>query len=228
MDFFSHTRLTQLRTDWSGCFRCPLSLLRQNVVHGKGSIGAPIMIIGEAPGKDEDLEGEPFVGKAGELLDKILASVGLNRSQCYISNTCLCRPKSEEEGRENRAPVVEEIESCRPRLIEEIDIVKPKIVVLCGNTPLFWATGLKGISKNRGRLTCSIKTQSHVVSYVFATYHPAALFHGSEVQIRDKKWAVFRDWQQIKDALLDQTQDKEQRQETSSTNPSNAEAERAS
>jgi uracil-DNA glycosylase family 4 len=183
------------------------------------------MLIGEAPGKDEDLGGQPFIGAAGELLNKILASVGLDRSKLWIANTCLCRPRSEDQGRENRAPTVEEINSCRPRLLEEIDIVKPRIIVLCGNTPLFWATGLKGISKNRGKLNVSIQTPSHCVSSVFATYHPAALFHGSQAQIHEKKWETFRDWQQIaKEAGLDQTaaQGKEQRQETGSPNPSDA------
>jgi DNA polymerase len=220
MDFARYARLEQLERDWTGCFRCPLASLRSRVVFGKGSIGAPIMLIGEAPGKDEDEGGEPFIGKAGELLDKILAAVGLTRDQIWISNTCLCRPKSEEEGRENRAPLVEEIESCRPRLIEEIDIVKPRIIVLCGNTPLFWATGLKGISKNRGKLELTIRTPSHTVEKIFATYHPAALFHGSEAAIKDKKWAVFRDWQTIKGALLEQQDPQDE--ECSKENPVNA------
>jgi uracil-DNA glycosylase family 4 len=219
MEFIQFIRNEQLQRDWSGCFRCPLSMLRRKVVFGRGIIGAEIMLIGEAPGKDEDDGGEPFIGRAGDMLNKILASVELDRSKLWITNVCLCRPKSDDPERENRAPVVNEIDSCRPRLIEEIDIVKPKIIVLCGNTPLYWASGLKGISKYRGRLETTIQTPSHIVKDVFATYHPAALFRGSESQIHDKKWDTFRDWQQIKGALLDKTaQDQEQRQETSSTN----------
>lgn len=224
VEYIRHRQFQQLQRDWSGCFRCPLASLRTKVVFGTGQFDAQIMLIGEAPGKEEDLNGQPFSGPAGELLNKILASVGLDRSKLWITNTCLCRPKSEEEGRENRAPVVEEISACRPRLIEEIDIVKPRVIVLCGNTPLFWATRLKGISKWHGQIdSCIIRTPNHVVYDVFATYHPAALFHGSEAQITEKKWATFRDWQLIKRSLDDQTsQDQEQRQEKSSTNPSDA------
>lgn len=205
-EFVRQDKLDRMKRNWSGCFRCPLSTLRNKVVFGSGKLGAPIMLIGEAPGKDEDLAGEPFIGPAGELLDKILSSVGLSRDQIWISNTCLCRPKSTEEGRENRAPLADEINSCSPRLKEEIDIVKPHIIVLCGNTPLFWATGLKGITKHRGKLEVTIKTPSTVVSNVFATYHPAALFHGSLDEIKKKKWAVYEDWQHIKEAMLEQQQ----------------------
>jgi len=205
VEYLRHARFEQMKRDWSGCFKCPLSTLRKKVVMGSGAYNAPIMLIGESPGVQEDEEGIPFVssGQAGELLNKILASVGLSRDDLWITNVCLCRPKSTEEGRDNRAPSVEEISSCRPRLIEEIDIVKPKIIVLSGNTPLFWATGLKGIKKHRGRLSYTIKTPTYEVKDVFATYHPAALFHGSHDDIVEKKWAVFRDWQLIKEASLD-------------------------
>jgi uracil-DNA glycosylase family 4 len=222
VEYIRHRQLETMKRDYSGCFKCPLASLRQRVVFGKGKFDAPIMLIGEAPGAQEDLGGEPFVptAPAGELLDKILNSVGLNREQLWITNVCLCRPKSEEEGRENRAPLTDEIEACRPRLVQEIDIVRPKIIVLAGNTPLFWATGLKGISKWHGRVNTTIKTPNHVVNDVFATYHPAALFRGSKDDIHQKKWTTFRDWQQIRGALEQQsTQDQEQRQEKDSTSP---------
>lgn len=228
IEYIRHARLLQMKRDWGSCFKCPLASLRTKVVMGGGIYNAPIMLIGEAPGPQEDMQGVPFVPEAaaGELLNKILAAVGLTRDSLWITNVCLCRPKSTEEGRDNRSPTTGEIAACSPRLLEEIDIVRPKIIVLCGNTPLFWATGLKGIKKHRGKLTTTIKSPSYEVKDVFATYHPAALFHGSHDDIVEKKWAVYRDWQQIaKEANLDQQQspqDEVERQEKSSVNSTNS------
>ena len=215
VEYIRQARLLQMHRDWSNCFKCPLASLRTKVVMGKGSIDSQIMLIGEAPGLKEDQDGIPFVpeASAGELLNKILASVGLIRSDLWITNVCLCRPVSTEEGRENRAPATDEILACKPRLLEEIDIIRPRIIVLCGNTPLFWATGLKGIKKHRGKLSVTIKSPSYEVKSVFATYHPAALFHGSHDDIVEKKWAVFRDWQLIaKEAKIDHQQSQKQDQ----------------
>ena len=109
------------------CTACDLSKTRTNVVFGHGPIPCNAMIIGEGPGEQEDLEGKPFIGRAGQLLTKILDSVGINReTDIFIANTVKCRPP------ENRTPLSDEITSCKPYLIRQIQLVQPKVLILLG------------------------------------------------------------------------------------------------
>ena len=133
-------QLDKLREEWAAWERCPLAQLRQRVVFGHGNPEAKLVMIGEAPGEDEDNGGQPFIGKAGKVFDWLLKEVGINRAELWITNTCLCRPKSSVPGKKNRAPKLDEIRACTPRLVKELEIIKPEIIVLAGNTPLYMAT----------------------------------------------------------------------------------------
>ena len=115
-----------LELEASNCEQCILSKSRNKVVFGKGDKKSKIFIIGEAPGKDEDLNGEPFIGRAGKLLTEILLSIQLERSDVYITNTIKCRPP------ENRNPNINEIESCNHFLDKEINIIAPEVIILLG------------------------------------------------------------------------------------------------
>lgn len=179
-------RLELFKEQWKDCEKCSLSASRTQVVFGNGNSDSSLMIIGEAPGKDEDEQGNPFVEeKTQELLNKILSCVNLKRENIWITNTCLCRPPSD------RTPYAKEIKACQGRLLTEIAIVNPKIIVLTGNIPLFAFTKKRGITKNRGW----VDTPIHIP--VYATLHPASLFHGGEEQIEKKKRMVWEDWKAI-------------------------------
>lgn len=178
------------KEQWKNCTNCTLSEVRTQVVFGTGNENARLVFIGEAPGRDEDINGVPFVGQAGQMFDKILNAVGIDRNEIWITNTCLCRPKIDEVGRKNRAPNAKEIKACQSRLQEEMIIISPQIVVLAGNTPLYMATGKRGITKHRGWVTSGDKK-------VYATLHPASLMYGSAEQIKQKKRCVWEDWQEI-------------------------------
>lgn len=183
---------------WSSCKDCGLWACRTQVVFGQGNLNSPIMIIGEAPGEEEDLSGIPFNpnAPAGSLLTKILEAeqINIKREHIYISNTCLCRPW---DNLKNRAPSVLEMNACSKRLVEEIDIVKPQILVLCGNTPLKLFYGQIGISKLHGKLPIRYVSPNHRIDYVFATFHPAAFLYGSTEQIKNKKLMAWDDWLNI-------------------------------
>src|ERR671939_215454 len=101
---------------------CPLAGSRTNIVFGMGNADAELMFVGEAPGKNEDLQGKPFVGKAGKLLDQLLAEIGLSRQQVFIANVLMCRPPG------NRDPLPEEIEECKPYLMKKIQLIEPKMI----------------------------------------------------------------------------------------------------
>ena len=191
----------ELKSDYFDCVRCPLSELRTQVVFGHGNLDAELMMIGEAPGKDEDLSGKPFMGKAGGKFNSLLKAVGIDRDNIWVSNTCLCRPVSQKKGKENRAPLVPEVRACLPRLYREISIVRPKIIVLAGNTPLHMATRKRGITKNRGWQEAKWEGCDFVVERVYATLHPASLLYGSTEQIKQKRQWIWNDWQEIAGAL---------------------------
>ena len=129
-----------------GCTKCPLAATRTNVVFGVGDPHADLMFVGEGPGEQEDLRGEPFVGRAGQLLTKLIEGIGLRRADVYIANVVKCRPPG------NRDPLPFEIESCRPYLDGQLRLVDPRVVVTLGNfaTKLLLATK-DGITKLRGR-----------------------------------------------------------------------------
>ncbi len=148
------------------CQRCALGNTRTNLVFGVGNENADLMFVGEAPGYYEDLQGEPFVGAAGQLLDRLLASIGLKREQVYIGNVLKCRPP------QNRDPLPEEIETCTPYLFKQIEIIKPKVVCTLGNFATRVILGKSvSMSKVHGR---TFKGKGH---YIFPIYHPAAALH---------------------------------------------------
>ncbi|HET9061560.1 MAG TPA: uracil-DNA glycosylase [Acidimicrobiales bacterium] len=161
-------KLSELATEAARCTRCRLSVGRTNVVFGMGNPRAKLMFVGEAPGEQEDLQGLPFVGRSGQLLDKlVLEEMGLTRKDFYIANTIKCRPPG------NRDPLADEIEACSGYLAGQIEHIKPAVVVTLGNfaTRLLLATS-EGISKLRG----------HVYSYgpaqLVPTFHPSAALRG--------------------------------------------------
>lgn len=154
----------------SVCTDCRLSETRTNVVFGVGRSDADVMMVGEAPGRNEDLEGEPFVGAAGHLLNRLLAEVGMGREEVYIANVLKCRPPG------NRDPRPDEIESCKGYLRGQLDLVDPKVVMTLGNfaTQLLLRTNT-GISRMRGR---SYRWWRDKV--LIPTFHPAAALRGGE------------------------------------------------
>ena len=142
------------------CQLCPLSINRTFAVPGSGPSPAKIMLVGEAPGREEDLKGLPFVGRAGRLLDEALMQAGLERSEVFITSVVKCRPP------ENRKPKKEEISLCHPYLQAQMDLVQPGIVCLMGNTATQAVLGMQGVTALRGQI--------HQDRFLI-TYHPAAV-----------------------------------------------------
>jgi uracil-DNA glycosylase family 4 len=165
-------RLAELASEAAGCTRCRLSAGRTNVVFGMGNPRAKLMFVGEAPGEREDLQGLPFVGRSGQLLDRlVLEEMGLTRKDFYIANTIKCRPPG------NRDPLPDEIEACSGYLAGQIKHIEPAVVVTLGNfaTRLLLDT-TEGISKLRGQVYAYGSTQ------LVPTFHPsAALRAGGQV-----------------------------------------------
>ncbi len=156
--------LARYQKEISGCAKCPLSKTRTNFVFGDGDPKADMVFVGEAPGHDEDLQGKPFVGAAGQLLTKIIEAIKLDRSQVYICNILKCRPPG------NRNPEPREIEMCEPYLIRQLELIKPKVICALGTFAA--QTLLKNttpISKLRGQIH-----YYHDIKLV-PTFHPAAL-----------------------------------------------------
>jgi len=152
----------------SGCTRCDLCHTRTNVAFGSGSPDADLMFVGEAPGHDEDLQGLPFVGRAGQLLTKIIEAMQLTRDDVYICNVLKCRPP------ENRNPLVDEIEACKPYLARQIELVKPRIIVGLGTFGAqFLLNSQERISRLRGRFHEREGIQ------IMPTYHPAFLLRNA-------------------------------------------------
>lgn len=167
--------LAQVEREASTCTRCPLAVGRSNVVFGVGDPSADLMFVGEGPGAQEDLEGEPFVGRSGQLLDRlVLEEMGLGRDRIYITNVVMCRPPG------NRDPHPDEIASCSPWLDAKLDLVDPVVVVSLGNfaTKLLLGT-TEGITRVRGRAYPFRK------GTLVPTFHPsAALRSGAETVAR--------------------------------------------
>ena len=160
----SLTALAELEREALACSRCPLSGGRTNVVFGVGDGAADLMFVGEGPGKDEDLKGEPFVGRSGQLLDRLMAEeLGRTREQCYIANVVKCRPPG------NRDPLPDEIASCRPFLEAQIEAIDPTVIITLGNfaTRLLLDT-TEGITKLRGRV------HHYGGRHLVPTFHPSA------------------------------------------------------
>jgi uracil-DNA glycosylase family 4 len=157
--------LNELNQQIAQCRQCEIAKFRTKVVPGEGAEDADIMFIGEAPGFHEDQQGLPFVGQAGQFLDRLLASIGLNRQQVFIANVIKCRPTN------NRDPLPTEINNCRHWLDRQIEIIKPKIIVTLGRYSMARYFPGKTISKIHGMA----QKKDNII--YFAMYHPAAALH---------------------------------------------------
>ena len=182
----------RMKTSWPtlaqevfSCERCRLCQTRTNVVLGEGDLHAPLMFIGEGPGQQEDLSGRPFVGAAGQLLDRMLAAIGMTRAQVYICNIVKCRPPN------NRVPEPDERAACMDYLRQQVALVRPKVIVCLGSTP---ARALLGdqmrITRDRG------VWQLKKGVWFMPTYHPAALLRDA-----DKKRPAWEDFKAIREKL---------------------------
>jgi DNA polymerase len=173
-----------LRERALACVKCEhLASSRKNVAFGVGSIDAQLMFIGEAPGADEDEQGEPFVGKAGQLLTKIIQATGLQRADVYIGNILKCRPDTPGQSAGNRKPTSDEMATCIPYLHEQIDLIRPKVIVALGATAVEGLLGKTiGITKLRG----TWKTYRGIP--LMPTYHPAYLLRNQATSEKRKVW----------------------------------------
>ena len=176
--------MAELRARVLPCRKCEhLAASRKNVVFGVGDIHAAIMFVGEAPGADEDLQGEPFVGKAGQLLTKVIQTMGLSRESVYIANVLKCRPDTPGQTAGNRKPTSEEMKTCLPYLQEQIELIQPKAIVALGGTAM---EGLFGkpvfITKVRGRF-CDFRGIP-----VMPTYHPSYLLRNAALAVKRELW----------------------------------------
>jgi len=185
--------LKQLEQVCLTCTKCHLAETRTKVVFGVGNPQAELMFVGEAPGATEDLQGLPFVGRAGNLLDKILAAIDLKRAQVYIANVLKCRPP------ENRTPNAGEVAHCEPYLLKQIELIRPKLIVCLGLTAaqtLLRLDSKYSLDKMRGQIF-----KYHDVDLI-VTYHPAALLRNENL----KKF-TWEDFKKIKKLYLDKTGD---------------------
>lgn len=163
--------LAQIRQEIDDCQRCKLHSQRRNIVLGSGDEQADILIVGEAPGAEEDLEGEPFIGPAGQLLTRMLTAINLKREEVYITNVVKCRPPG------NRNPLPEEIAACQPYLISQIKAIRPKIIFTLGNyaTQTLLKT-TSNISQLRG------KVYDYQGINLLPSFHPSALLRNESLK----------------------------------------------
>jgi len=173
-----------LRERVMACVKCShLASSRKNVVFGVGNLDATLMFVGEAPGADEDLQGEPFVGRAGELLTKIIQATGFKRSDVYIANILKCRPDTPGQSSGNRKPTPEEMSTCIPFLHEQIDLIRPRVIVALGATAVEGLLGKTiGIMKLRGNW------QTYRGTPLMPTFHPAYLLRNQAMSEKRKVW----------------------------------------
>jgi len=173
-----------LRERALACVKCPhLASSRKNVVFGVGSIDAQLMFVGEAPGADEDEQGEPFVGAAGQLLTKIIQATGLSRADVYIANILKCRPDTPGQSAGNRKPTPAEMATCIPYLHEQIDLIRPRVIVALGATAVEGLLGKTvGITKLRGTWKTYRSTP------LMPTYHPAYLLRNQSLHEKRNVW----------------------------------------
>ena len=178
--------LKRIREKIGDCTRCKLHAGRTNLVFGVGNPKADLMFVGEAPGRDEDIKGEPFVGRAGQLLTKIIEAIDLDRDDVYIANVIKCRPP------QNRNPEPDEVETCEPFLFSQIDAIQPRVIVALGAFAV--RTLLRDdktpISKLRGQ------QYSYRGTILIPTFHPAYLLRSP-----DKKKYVWEDMKQVRAIL---------------------------
>ena len=163
--------LESIKKEVIQCVLCGLSITRKNAVPGSGSINRKIILIGEAPGKNEDETGSPFVGSAGKILDQALIDARIERKEIYITNVVKCRPPN------NRVPTDEEIRICTNQYLKkEIDIISPKIICILGATALKSLLGLKSMTPYHGKIV-----KRPPLKY-FITYHPAATMYNNKLK----------------------------------------------
>lgn len=181
--------LEKVNSKCKNCEKCQLCKTRTNVVFSDGVPNHKLMLIGEAPGYYEDQKGLPFVGKAGQLLDKIFESVGLSREKnVYICNTIKCRPP------ENRDPLPEEKQACREYLDAQIEILKPQIILICGRVALnSMLETAEGITKVRGKWFDGPNN-----SKMMPIFHPSYLLRNDSREKGSPKWLMWQDIQEIK------------------------------
>ncbi len=178
--------LDEIRRDLGECTRCTLHAGRTTLVFGVGNPDADLVFVGEAPGRDEDLQGVPFVGRAGQLLTKIIASIGLTRDEVYIANVVKCRPPG------NRNPEPAEVQTCEPFLFRQLDVIRPKVVVALGAFAIHTLLGSnQAISRLRGRV------YEYRGAKLVPTFHPAFLLRSP-----DRKRDVWEDMKKVR-ALLE-------------------------
>ncbi len=177
--------IESIRADIGDCRRCGLCAGRTNIANSTGNFAADLMFVGEAPGADEDMQGAPFVGRAGQLLTKIIEAIGMKREDVFIGNINRCRPPA------NRAPLPDETAACKPFLLREIAVVKPKVIVVLGNTAMKNLLDTReGITKIRGVF------QDYLGVKVMPTFHPAYLLRDPS-----KKREVWEDMKKVRDYL---------------------------
>lgn len=177
--------LTALREEIGDCQRCKLSKQRKNIVFGEGNPKASLMFIGEAPGSEEDIQGRPFVGEAGQILNRLINKMGFKREEVYIANIVKCRPPS------NRDPEEDEIRTCFPFLKRQIEIISPSIIVSLGRISAWTLLRTKiPITRLRGRF------YEYEGIPLMPTFHPAYLLRNPK-----NKWLVWSDMQQVIERL---------------------------
>ena len=177
--------LEQIHKEIGDCTRCPLHEQRTHVVHTEGNRKARLMFVGEAPGADEDVQSRPFVGRAGQLLTKIIEAIGMKREEVLIGNVNRCRPPG------NRAPMPDEVAMCKPFLLREIAAVQPEVIVVLGNTATKNLLDTReGITRLRGNF------QEYQGITVMPTFHPAYLLRDPS-----KKRETWEDMKKVRDYL---------------------------
>jgi DNA polymerase len=190
----AHRRLELLARQIQGCTGCVLHQQRKRTVFARGNPDAELCFIGEAPGADEDDQGLPFVGRAGQLLDRMIGAMGLTQDEVYITNICRCRPPA------NRTPTPEEMGACLPYLHEQLLLSQPRVIVALGATAtkglLRTALGIKGL-----RGTWKLYRHGPLVVPVMPTYHPAYLLRETEAGRLDAKRDVWKDLQAVLERL---------------------------
>ncbi len=177
--------MAELRQRALVCVKCPnLVAARKNVVFGVGDIHSPLMFVGEAPGADEDEQGEPFVGKAGQLLTRIIQTMGLSRETVYIANILKCRPDTPGESSGNRKPTPAEMDTCIPYLHAQIDLIQPRVIVALGGTAVegLLGKGAVGITRLRGQW------QEYRGTPLMPTFHPSYLLRNQALAEKRRVW----------------------------------------
>ncbi|MFN2512827.1 MAG: uracil-DNA glycosylase family protein, partial [Pyrinomonadaceae bacterium] len=175
----------QIWADIGDCVRCPLHERRTHIVHTEGNLKARLMFVGEAPGADEDMQARPFVGRAGQLLTKIIESIGFKREEVLIGNINRCRPPG------NRPPTPAEVAMCKPFLLREIASVRPQVIVVLGNTAMKNLLDVReGITRLRGIF------QDYQGIKIMPTFHPAYLLRDPS-----KKRETWEDLKKVRDYL---------------------------